>query len=1011
MFNYLHNYYIDTKQQRIFELGRQRISNENSPYTVNFDDSNSNNNDGSGSNLSKPKENSNIDINDANGGLMKLEEKKQIIDLTCSQVMINPDSETYIFGPDYPTKNVNYEKLLMRCPSNCYKVKNAIVYGVGAHPDISPICLSAIVDNAISIYGGIFNLSIFSGLESYDLPVDLPKTIHGILIKPYSQITKKSYVLTKVDNIDIVEKDIRIVNNKGELSYEGRLEMRYEGIWGTICSRDNDRNSAKVICRDIGYNDGEWKTPPNQAGKDYCSSFNDEDHCGAPTTRILFGKITCHRNHYTFSQCRKELPGHSICDHNFDAIIRCYNENYTTEQRIPDKTLRLESIKHSGNKVVGRLEIYKNASWKTICDTGFLQQSAMIACKQMRYRSGIILNSNKAGLFRLDSNSNVPFGAMNVRCTGRENNISQCSTQYHNVNCKHDKDVVIACAGTTGDPTGKSQYVSKKPTPLPKLGKLLFPLRYISCDIRGTDILFRGDPGSLYIIHCPGNCNKQSGNVWGDGIYSGDSFVCKSAIHASVIDQNGGIFGMVITYGLKKYAGNNGDEMVFSAKSELQHPKSFSVSQMNSAWKKSYEILQRQIRGSSFIETEESNSLSLASILNGFKSNMVSLSSLENSIDASNNLVLKSKKSSFLKLSKRKNEIQKIKINKSNENNDDFHLQNYNSHLTSFLELSSTATSASTATYNYNDSNNYRKLPIPKFQWLPPSYSFEFKTTNSVLLHDYQFETPLFDYTILMRFTLKDFARSDTYLFSFEGCGGFNMLIEKDGVLNIGDPCKEKDYWSTGFVVPIFDEVTLYLRYFNNNVSIFIRTDKMRNSFHKRSRVQLNIPQEPKEIGIARIGQDTTPLGNFTGVMNFLLIYKGLLDKSLIKPIIDSISLRSREPIFNYNKTIDNRRCVSTCIDNPTPPDPRSGKPPREADLNGFDEDSIKGFNSEDKKTLETIIFTCETTAVDDYFEGGKGKFFRGRCPTNCSSVTNQESVFGTAVFHPRSNRYLLIIY
>ena len=89
-----------------------------------------------------------------------------IINFDCTQKLINPDASHQIFGPEYPTSNVMYSKLIARCPENCHKVQG-FVYGIGLHPETSPICLSALVDNAISVYGGIIQISLFPGMDKY----------------------------------------------------------------------------------------------------------------------------------------------------------------------------------------------------------------------------------------------------------------------------------------------------------------------------------------------------------------------------------------------------------------------------------------------------------------------------------------------------------------------------------------------------------------------------------------------------------------------------------------------------------------------------------------------------------------------------------------------------------------------------------------------------------------------------------------------------------------------------
>lgn len=87
---------------------------------------------------------------------------KNAIKLSCDDKLKDNDN----FGPKYLTNNVNYAVYYAKCPSNCMRNKERGV-GIGIHPENSSICMNALIDRAISFYGGFIAISIFQGLPSY----------------------------------------------------------------------------------------------------------------------------------------------------------------------------------------------------------------------------------------------------------------------------------------------------------------------------------------------------------------------------------------------------------------------------------------------------------------------------------------------------------------------------------------------------------------------------------------------------------------------------------------------------------------------------------------------------------------------------------------------------------------------------------------------------------------------------------------------------------------------------
>ena len=91
----------------------------------------------------------------------------------------------------------------------------------------------------------------------------------------------------------------------------------------------------------------------------------------------------------------------------------------------------------------GRVEIYHNSVWGTVCDYDWDLQDAMVVCRQLGY-----FNATAAvGPARFGSGSG-PILFSELSCFGIENTITECdhrSTGGHN--CSHSQDAGAVCEG------------------------------------------------------------------------------------------------------------------------------------------------------------------------------------------------------------------------------------------------------------------------------------------------------------------------------------------------------------------------------------------------------------------------------------------------------------------------------------------------------------------------------------------------------------------------------------
>ena len=92
----------------------------------------------------------------------------------------------------------------------------------------------------------------------------------------------------------------------------------------------------------------------------------------------------------------------------------------------------------------GRVEVYHDDQWGTVCDDGFTTENAQVVCREL----GLPDTDALVAAYGLFGFGDARIWMDDVICNGSESNLSECAHRcWGSNNCGHFEDVGVICGG------------------------------------------------------------------------------------------------------------------------------------------------------------------------------------------------------------------------------------------------------------------------------------------------------------------------------------------------------------------------------------------------------------------------------------------------------------------------------------------------------------------------------------------------------------------------------------
>ena len=228
---------------------------------------------------------------------------------------------------------------------------------------------------------------------------------------------------------------MRLVDEAGQLSSAGLLEVKAVGGYGSVCGVNT--GAANAICRLMGFDGG-------SPAVGTCANFRGRNVCGSRGMPVAMQQLSCKGTEEDLTECSWQAPDDNCLQHLKDSVVECYAGPTSFDTRNAARLVGADDqLSKNG---FGRLEVLLQDGWSPVCKTGFGLGSASVVCRSLGFSAVDVKPVKSCNESAGRCGTKLP--QIQLLCDGSEPDISRCPRKVGDeVFCTPEESVLLQCKG------------------------------------------------------------------------------------------------------------------------------------------------------------------------------------------------------------------------------------------------------------------------------------------------------------------------------------------------------------------------------------------------------------------------------------------------------------------------------------------------------------------------------------------------------------------------------------